>query len=110
MCCLSEHYAINSVVVIVISIIPLPFKESTPVFQIIDKICVTLFIVDYILRLSTADYKYESQSILSFARYPFSLMAIIDLLSILPSFLMISKGFKLLRLLRMARTLRTPYL
>ena len=102
----SRYYDLLMIVVIIISIIPLAFKEPDPVFQTIDKICVTVFIVDYILRLATADYKYDSQTIGSFVRYPFSPMAIIDLLSILPSFLMINQGLKLLRLLRLARALR----
>ena len=33
-------------------------------------------------------------------------MAIVDLLSILPSFILLNKGFKLLRVLRMARAMR----
>lgn len=103
---LSRYYDLLMIVAIVISIIPLAFKEPDPIFQTIDKICVTLFIVDYILRLATADYKYDSHSIGSFIRYPFSPMAIIDLLSILPSFLMINQGLKLLRILRLARALR----
>lgn len=102
----SRYYDWLMIVLIVISIIPLAFKEPDPVFQTIDKICVAAFIVDYILRLATADYKYDSQTIGSFIRYPFSPMAIIDLLSILPSFLMINKGLKLLRVFRLVRALR----
>jgi len=102
----SRYYDLLMIVAIIISIIPLAFKEPDPLFQTIDKICVTVFIADYILRLATADYKYDSQTIGSFVRYPFSPMAIIDLLSILPSFLMINQGLKLLRLLRLARALR----
>lgn len=102
----SRYYDLFMIVAIIVSIIPLAFKEPGQAFQIIDKICVSIFIIDYLLRLVTADYKYDSQTIGSFVRYPFSFMAIIDLLSILPSFLMISQGFKLLRLLRMARALR----
>ena len=103
---LSSYYDWFMIVVIILSIIPLAFKEPLPAFQILDRVCVVLFIIDYILRLATADYKYDSPSITSFIRYPFSPMAIIDLLSILPSFLMINQGFKLLRLLRMARAMR----
>lgn len=103
---ISRYYDFFMIVAIVISIIPLSFKEPDPLFLTIDKVCVAVFIVDYILRFATADYKYDSQTIGSFIRYPFSPMAIIDLLSILPSFLMINQGLKLLRLLRLARALR----
>ncbi|MCU6737629.1 potassium channel family protein [Clostridium ammoniilyticum] len=39
-------------------------------------------------------------------KYPFSFMAIIDLLSILPSINMINKGFKSLKTIRLIRTFR----
>lgn len=103
---LSRIYDWFMIVLIIISIIPLTMKEPAAVWQLIDKICVAVFIIDYFLRLITADYKYGSSSVVSFLRYPFSPMAIIDLVSILPSFVLINKGFRLLRLLRMARALR----
>ena len=65
-----------------------------------------IFIIDYLLRWATADFKYEKRGILSFLKYPFSPMAIIDLLSILPSLSIVNNGFKALRVLRMIRTLR----
>ena len=102
----SHIYDIFMIGVIVISLIPLTMKEPGHIWYIIDNFCVAVFIVDYILRLSTADYKYQDSSILSFVRYPFSPMAIIDLLSILPSFLVVNKGLRLLRLLRLLRSLR----
>ena len=103
---LSRIYDWFMIVLIIISIIPLTMKEPAAVWRLIDKICVAVFIIDYILRFITADYKYGSSSVVSFLRYPFSPMAIIDLVSILPSFVLINKGFRLLRLLRMARALR----
>ena len=103
---LSRLYDWLMIIVIIVSIIPLTMKNPDDVWQTIDKFCVTIFIFDYALRLITADYKYGSPSILSFVKYPFSPMAIIDLVSILPSFILINKGFRLLRLLRMARALR----
>ena len=92
--------------VIIASLVPLAFKADLLIFQISDKITVTIFIIDYILRLMTADYKYGKKSVSSFIRYPFSFMAIIDLISILPSLTMLNNGFKLLRLSRMLRAFR----
>nr|WP_318037777.1 ion transporter [uncultured Faecalibacillus sp.] len=43
---------------------------------------------------------------MSYIKYPFSFMAIIDLLSILPSINMINKGFKVLKTIRLIRTFR----
>lgn len=103
---ISHAYDLFMIFVIAVSIVPLAMKEPGAIWQVIDKICVAIFIADYLFRLLTADYKYESASVSSFIRYPFSPMAIIDLVSILPSFIIINKGFRLLRLLRMARALR----
>ncbi|MDD4095191.1 MAG: ion transporter [Oscillospiraceae bacterium] len=60
--------------------------------------------MDYLFRLITADFKIKSKR--PFLRYPFTFMAIIDIVSILPSFLPVNSGLKVLRVLRMARTLR----
>lgn len=103
---LSQIYDIFMVFVIVISLVPLAFKEETTAFYVIDKAAMVVFIIDYLMRWMTADYKYEQRSVLAFIRYPFSFMAIIDLVSILPSLSVISKGFKMLRVLRMIRALR----
>lgn len=102
----SRFYNSTMIFIIIVSIIPLAMKEAPYVWNVIDKVCVVIFIIDYILRLITADYKYDSHRAVSFIRYPFSLMAIIDLLSILPSFILLNKGLKLLRLFRMAKALR----
>lgn len=102
----SAAYDVFMMVLIVVSLIPLAFKEEPPFFQILDKICAGIFIVDYLLRLITADYKFGRRSVLSFVRYPFSFMALIDLLSVLPSLTPLNSGFKVLRVMRMFRALR----
>ena len=103
---LSAIYDVFMIVVIVVSLIPLAFKSDNVVFAVMDKVCVAVFILDYLLRWVTADYKFEKKSITSFLRYPFSAMAIVDIISILPSLHFISSGFKLLRVLRMIRAMR----
>ncbi len=82
------------------------FKNDTPVLHGIDKVTVFIFVVDYILRWTTADFKLSEASIKSFLKYPFTPMAIIDLLSILPSLNVINRSFKVLRVLRMIRAMR----
>lgn len=94
------------IVVIIISLIPLAFKEDNTFFYISDKVAMMIFIIDYLLRWMTADLKFDQKGIWPFIKYPFTPMAIIDLLSILPSLSIISKGFKALRVLRMIRALR----
>ena len=102
---LGNTYDFIMLVAIIANIIPLAFKESYAVFQWIDYITVAIFILDYILRLITADFKLK-KSTASFFMYPFTPMAVIDLISILPSFALLNDGFRLLKLLRMMKALR----
>ncbi len=46
------------------------------------------------------------KDVISFIRYPFSIMAIIDLISILPTMTVVNAGFKALRVFRLIKTLR----
>ena len=101
----SKVYDVFMMTVIIASLIPLIFKSNLLIFHIIDYITVSIFIIDYILRLVTADYKLCKGKI-SFIRYPFTFMAIIDLLSILPAFIALSSGFKVLKVLRLLRTVK----
>lgn len=102
----SRTYDIVMICLIIISMVPLAMKNPSFIWESAEKICVGVFLVDYLLRLFTADYKYNSHSITSFIRYPFSPMAIVDMISILPSFVPINSGFRIFRLLRMSRALR----
>lgn len=102
----SKVYDNLMIVVIGISLIPLLFKHQYFVFNIFETVSVTIFIIDYILRLITADYKLKKHNVTSFIKYPFTPMAIIDLLTILPSLTPLHNGFKALRILRLFRALR----
>lgn len=102
----SSIYDGAMLLLILLSLVPLTFKVEPPGFQVVDRVCAAVFIVDYFLRLITADYKSGKRSIWAFLLYPFSFMAIVDLLSILPSVIALNKGFKILRLFRMTRALR----
>ncbi len=103
---LSKIYDISMFISIIMSLIPLFFKGERYIFNFIDKVTVTFFIVDYVLRLFTADFKYGDKSMKSYLKYPFSFMAIIDLLSIIPSISIISKSLKSLKVLRSLRLLK----
>lgn len=102
---LSAVYDIFMLICIIASMIPLAIKSNNIILVVIDKITVTVFIIDYILRLLTAKYKLQKGS-KSYFLYPFQPMALIDLLSILPSLISINTGFKVLRLFRIIRTLK----
>lgn len=94
------------IVLICVSIIPLLFKSSNYGFLLIDRITAALFGIDYILRLITADYKYNSHKWTSFVRYPFSMFAIIDLLAISPAVINVNAGLKLFRIFRFGKALK----
>ena len=102
---ISSIYDLFMMVVIILSLIPLAFKDNHPVFDIIDKGAAGIFIIDYILRIITADYKLQ-KGVFSFIIYPFTPMALIDLLCILPSFTIIAGGFRLLKIFRLLRAFR----
>ena len=103
---LSRIYDIFMIVVIILCTIPLMVRETNAVFDVFDGIAVTVFSIDYILRLVTADYYFKDHRFRSFLRYPVSPLAIVDLLSILPFISPLHNGFRALRLLRLIIALR----
>ena len=102
---ISLIYEIIMLIAITVSIIPLMFVEDNIAFRIIEQVTVTIFIIDYLLRWFTADYRLGKKG-WSFIIYPFTGWAVIDLLSILPVISLIGRGFKLFRITRLLRILR----
>lgn len=90
---------------IIASIIPLLYMQDHLIFHVIEVITVTLFIIDYILRWITADYRMGKKG-WSFVIHPFTPWAILDLLSILPGLHVLGGGFKVIRLARLLRIVR----
>ena len=103
---LSSIYDTVILITVIVSLVPLAFKDQTSVFSAIDKVSVSIFIVDYLLRWSTADYKFGRNGLVPFIRYPFTFMAIVDLVSILPSITLMSSAFKVFRVFRMLKVMR----
>lgn len=102
---ISRIYDWYMFVMIMASIVPLMFIESYPIFKVIETVTVIAFIIDYILRWYTSNIDLRKGWI-SYLIYPFTPMAIIDLLSILPGLSLISPEFKLLRLTRLLKIVR----
>ena len=98
-------YDYTMIIVIVASLVPLAFKEATPLLKTLDKICVSIFILDYLLHWITADYKLKKKAA-SFFLYPLTPMALLDLLCILPSFSLLAGGVRLLKIIRLLRAFR----
>ena len=87
-----KYYDIIMLVAISASIFPLMFAYERPYFHVIEQVTVVLFIIDYLLRWATADFRLK-KGFWSFLLYPFTPWAIIDLLSILPALTVIGKGY-----------------
>lgn len=98
-------YDFAMIAIIIISLIPLCFKESTPILYTIDCAATIIFIIDYFFRWCTADYKLKKGKY-SFLIYPFTFMAIIDLLSILPFFLPIAQAVRALKVIRLLKSFK----
>jgi len=101
----SRVYDWFMLVMILLSIVPLMFIKDYPVFRPIEILTVAVFIVDYALRWWTAGIDLR-RGWRSYLIYPFTPMAIIDLLSILPGLSLINPSFKLLRVTRLLRIVR----
>ena len=90
----SAVYDSSMMTIIILSLIPLAFKETNALLSAINYATAGCFIVDYLLRLATADYKMRRG------------VAIIDLLAILPVFTAVFSGLRLMKLFRLLRTFR----
>ncbi len=92
--------------VILVSLLPLFFKGFVPALQKVDRVIGFIFLTDYLLRFLTSDLKQNRPLFSALLHYPFTPMAIADLLSLLPSFLpSSSSAFRVLRLFRLIRVL-----
>ena len=60
---ISLIYDFFIMITVVISLVPLAFKETTTTFYYIDRITVAIFIIDYLLRFITADLKLKKSAI-----------------------------------------------
>jgi voltage-gated potassium channel len=101
----NARYGHFSVAIILISLVPLMFKDEDSTLLIVDYATTAVFIFDYVARWAVADLNLGRGRI-SFLIYPFTPMAIIDLLTILPTFFALNQGFKALRMIRMVRILK----
>ena len=101
----SRWYDRFMIICIFLSLVPLCFKHTNSFFVGLDIFTASIFIIDYILRWWTADYKlHEGKH--SFVKYPFTPFAIIDLITILASITPLNSGFRVFRVNRLQKSLR----
>ncbi|MEG0592126.1 MAG: ion channel [Coprobacillus sp.] len=91
------------IIVAIISITPLLFRTPSPIFKHIETVTVYLLFLDYILRWITHDYHVNKHSPWAFVMYPFTPLAIMDILGILPTIGLLPSSFMILRLLRLVK-------
>ena len=102
----SRWYDFIMLVAIAIGIFPLMFRTQYRLFWYFDIISGLCFTIDYIFRWLTCDLRSKNKDWTLFLIYPFTPMAIIDLLSILPTIHLLTPIFKVARVSRLLRLIR----
>ena len=102
---IEKAYDVLMFLTIIVSLIPLTTKSHTGIFMWLDFVTTIIFIVDYVLRLVTADYKLERGK-LSFFLYPFTFLALADLLCILPSLFLLNNSLRLFKFIRYSKNIQ----
>lgn len=102
---IEKSYDVLMFLTIIVSLIPLTTKSHTGIFMWLDFVSTVIFIVDYILRLLTADYKLGKGK-LSFFLYPFTFLALADLLCILPSLFLLNNSLRLFKFIRYSKNIQ----
>ena len=102
----SRCYDIMIGVAIVVGLIPLTLRGGNLYTTIIEIATSALFIMDYILRIYTSDYKMGFFGVRAYIANIFSPMSMIDLLSILPVLCLVFPASPYIRLLKLFRVAR----
>ena len=103
---LSQVYDCLMFVAIVLGTIPLLYREYRPLFIYFDLISGIIYMVDYVLRWMTCDLRSDKPKWKAFLLYPITPMAILDFLSILPTFTLLDPAFKLTKAIRLLKIVR----
>ena len=102
---IEKAYDVLMFLTIIVSLISLTTKSHTGIFMWLDFVSTIIFIIDYVLRLVTADYKLEKGK-LSFFLYPFTFLALADLLCILPSLFLLNNSLRLFKFIRYSKNIQ----
>lgn len=102
----SRIYDSIMLVAIIVGVFPLLFRTQYRLFWYFDLVSCLCFVVDYILRWITCDLRSSKNRWGAFIVYPFTPMAIIDMLSILPTINLLTPTFKIVRISRLLKILR----
>ena len=102
----SKAYDVLMTTAVIVGMVPLTLKKDNTFTFVIEIATCLIFLLDYIARVYTADYKMGYKSVKAYIAYLLSPMAIIDFLSIVPIVSLFLPGSVLLRLLKLFRVFR----
>ncbi len=111
----SRAYDVLMTTAVIVGMVPLTLKRDSQYTTIIEIMTACIFIIDYIARVYTADYKMGYKGARAYFHYIISPLAIFDLLSIVPvlyllfpiSFMRLLKLFRIFRVLKLIRYSKT---
>lgn len=101
----SKAYDVMILVSIAVGLIPLTLKTENVYSHWIDLVTVSIFTIDYLLRIYTSDYKMGIKSYKAYLANAFMPISIIDLLSITPILSLLLPMSKTIALFRLFRVL-----
>lgn len=105
----SRAYDVMITTAVIVGLVPMTLKAESTYTKIIELLTSLLFLIDYCVRVYTADYKMGYQSSKAYIAYIFTPLAVFDLLSIVPVislFLPVNTLIKLLKLFRFFRVFK----
>ncbi|CBK74284.1 Ion channel [Butyrivibrio fibrisolvens 16/4] len=102
----SRAYDKLMTIAIIVGLVPLTLKDNNIYTLMIDILVSILFIIDYIARIYTADYKMGVKNYRAYIAYIFTPLAIFDLLSISPILYIFFPSFAVIGLFRLFRVFR----
>ena len=102
----SRAYDVMITVAVIVGLIPMTLKLESIYTRIIELLTSVIFLVDYCVRVYTADYKMGYKSAKAYIAYIMTPLAIFDLLSIVPVISLFMPVNSLIRLLKLFRFFR----
>ena len=102
----SRAYDLLMTTTVIVGMIPLVMKTESMYQRQIDIATFVIFLIDYVARVYTADYKMGYKSIKAYIAYVFTPLAIIDFLAMLPILYVLFPVSSTLRLFRLFRAFR----
>ncbi|WP_026489459.1 ion transporter [Butyrivibrio sp. XBB1001] len=112
----SRAYDVLMTTAVIVGMIPLTLKSDNSYTYAIEVLTTLIFVIDYVSRVWTADYKMGYKSFKAYIAYILSPMALFDFLSIVPivylftpvgasiGLLKLFRAFRVLKLIRYSKT------